>query len=98
MQVADPVQVPVQPFAPPKIGSRLVHWYPHADRSGKPSPALLQSVTPYGDRTLTVLPLNSTVPRTRHRVLDVNDPRLKNLDDAAITNGGWDLTPEDRDM
>jgi hypothetical protein len=71
---------------------QTVHWYPHADKSAVPCPAIV-----VGQRrdalTLMVIRHNNDRLRTMDGVLHVNDPQLKRLEDNAVVNGGWDLLP-----
>jgi hypothetical protein len=71
---------------------QTVHWYPHADKSAVPCPAIV-----VGQRrdalTLNVIRQDSATMRTLHGVLHVSDPQLKRLEDNAVVNGGWDLLP-----
>lgn len=95
--VAKPVKTPAV-FTPPTIGCRMVQWHQHADKTAVPMPAIVQSGNKQGVLTITVLQVNSMNLRTLHGVLHVDDPRLKKLEDAALTSGGWDLLPEDREQ
>ena len=94
--VEQPKVAPV--FAPPTIGCRMVLWYQHADKNATPIPAVVQSSNRQGALTITVFQLNAMNIKTLTGVLHLTDPRLKKLEDASLTNGGWDLLPEDREQ
>lgn len=84
-------------FTLPMWMGKIVLYYPHADRSSTPAPAIVQKWDRRGVCTLSVVSENMLSVKAVHGARYMQDPGIETWhEDARNSCGGWDLVDPER--
>lgn len=78
------------------IGDRVL-WYAHGQINNQPSVALVVEVF-NGTGRLLVQSRGSITPFSKDGVRHIDDPFVKNNNDAILESGAWDWTDNDKQI
>lgn len=94
-----PAEETKQVFPLPKLWiGKIVLYYPHADWSSVPAPAVVQKFDQRGGCTLGVISENTLSVKAVHGARYMHDPSIETWhEDAKRACGGWDLVEPERE-